>query len=143
MKFTPSTVDDIPQITDWIAQDVYHKDQNVPEFWLTGAPGCIFASCVEDARGPVMYARADTPDANGLVRMHVQFAPMQRVGRRRVVLMIRDGFPAVANMIRANVQSVKGIIFESVHPPLIRFMQQAGFVKSTGNDYVYMFHGSK
>ena len=139
IKFTPTTLDDQPQICDWIKSDPYHcqgVDATMPGWWVTGSD-CLVAGCIEDASGPAMYFRMDKE--NGLVRLHTQFAPVSQVNKLRVVRVIKEAMPALE--ILAKSKGGKGFVFESTSLTLTGFMRRLGFepVLDGRDDYVKMF----
>ena len=139
INFTPTLPDDEPQILEWIKADVYHflgADTSSPSWWITGSD-CLVACCIDDESGPVLYFRLDKEGE--FVRMHVQFAPLNEVSKRRVISSISQAMPALRVMAQQN--EGKGFVFQSQSPLLIRFMGHLGF-KSRPNfedDYLLLF----
>lgn len=138
MKFSPTIIDDIPQIEKWIELDPDHQNRMSADWWLTGND-CLLAFCVEDEIGPVMYVRLDAE--GNLARLHTQFGPPSDISKERVVNVLTSGFPVMAKEIAS--QGYKGIIFESVSRRLIRFMSKLNFTHhdkhDNGSDYVLNF----
>jgi len=130
MNFTPSTLDDIEQLTEWIAHDPYHFHLGQPEWWLSGAEGSLLAFCLMDARGPLTYVRLDSEGE--YVRIHTQFAPETQVSKRRLVVGMIWAVKVLIEVYKA--QGHKGLIFNSVSPGLIGFMDKHLGFKSIGND---------
>lgn len=136
IKFSPTIVDDVPQITEWTNADPFHQNNVQPDFWLTGVEGSTLAGCVEDESGPVLYFRFDLE--NDLARMHTQFAPASEGSKRRTALAISQAIPLVASKLK--VDGAKGIVYESTNLSLIVFMSKLGFRPTDQlNDYVLMF----
>ena len=135
--FTPSTAADIDQITEWAAADPWHHVVN-PGWWLTGAEGSFLAFCLMDSKGPVAYVRLEVDD--GYVRIHTKFAPESVVSKRRLVVGMIE---AVKKLIEFYKQSnAKGLVFQSVSPNLIAFMDKYLGFKQVGNDdYRLEFEG--
>jgi len=127
IKFTPTTTEDIPQLQEWIAADPWHQGQT-PEFWLTGAPNSLLAFCLQDDRGPVLYARVDQGDP---ATLHTQFAPVEVVSKGRLVRGMLKAMPVLFNHVKTKASA---IVFESVSPTLIVFMLRAGFVRVEDTD---------
>jgi len=140
IKFTASTLDDVEQIKEWTLHDPYHFHQDQPEWWLTEAEGSLLAFCLMDDRGPLTYVRLDTEGE--YVRIHTQFAPEAVVSKRRLVV----GMIGAINMLISlfSGEGRKGLIFNSVNPSLISFMDKKFGFKSVGeNDYRLDFEGQK
>ena len=115
---------DRAQISDWIEKDADHKDKCDADFWLKSAPGLkLFA--IEDSCGTIFYVRGES-----LLRLHIQFAPDQKVRTAKAI----DEFTELI-AAGAKKQNYKQIIFESVFAPLVRFLNKRGFRKSE-NEYV-------
>ena len=140
IEFSTSEIDDLPQIKEWMLQDPYHLHQieiSGPQWWLTGRD-CLLAGCVSDEGGPVLYFRLDRDGE--LVRIHVQFAPLQQVSKKRIA-------PATIEAVKvwklyAQQLGAYGVIYESTNPSLIKFCETwLGFEKHPErvNDYVSMF----
>ena len=134
ISFTPSIVDDLPEIERWIAADPDHCDRMPPEWWITGSD-CIVACCVSDQSGPCMYIRIDEEEE--YARLHVQFAPESEVPKRRIASTLLEGFPVVATLV--SQKGFKGLVSESRSESLIKFMTKIGFKFLKENDYVLMF----
>lgn len=139
MDFTPSTVEDISQLSEWIAYDPYHFHQSQPEWWLTGMDGSLLAFCLMDERGPLSYVRLDAEGE--YVRIHIQFAPESVVSKRRLVIGMIEGVKVLNDYYKK--EGMKGFVFNSINPSLVAFMgKQLGF-KSVGNDdYRLDFEGN-
>lgn len=139
IKFSAATLDDRPQILEWTQDDPYHSEraQNIgPDWWITGSDS-LLAACVEDGGGPVFYFRLD--DDGDLVRLHIQFAPLNQVSKGRVARSIIRALPLWANYAKTLMK--KGIVFESINPSLIKFGESLGFKPSleTPHDFVLIF----
>lgn len=135
MEFSPSTENDVEQLTEWIQADPYHKDCLNPHWWLTGTEGSLLAFCLTDGKGPLTYVRLDSE--YGYVRIHTQFAPESVVSKRRLVV----GMIGAINKLKEYYQDHKGLVFKSVSPNLIDFMGRLGFVSVGNNDYRFNFEG--
>jgi hypothetical protein len=136
MLFSPSTVDDLEQLTEWIAYDPYHFHQGQPEWWLTG--NGLLAFCLMDDRGPLTYVRLD--DEGEYIRIHTQFAPESVVSKRRLVVGMLQ---AINTLIEVYKSTAKGLVFNSVSPGLIAFMGRLGFIAVGNDDYRLDFEVSK
>jgi hypothetical protein len=134
MKFTESTEADIEQLTEWIQNDPYHKDCMNPNWWLTGQG--LLSFCAQDEEGPTMYIRTDA-DGN-LLRFHSQFAPETVVSKIRVAKSIIQGIPMLE--VFAKSKGLIGLVYISISPTLISFMQMKfGFVPTGNDDHVKTF----
>ncbi len=130
VKFSPSTFEDLEQLGEWILHDPYHFHLGQPEWWLTGAEGSLLAFCLVDLRGPVAYVRLDLEGE--YVRIHTQFAPETEVSKRRLVVGLIQAVKALIELYK--MEGRKGLIFNSVSPSLIGFMDKHLGFKSIGND---------
>lgn len=128
MRLTASTLDDIEQIKEWTLHDPYHFHQGQPEWWLTAAEGSLLAFCLMDDRGPLTYVRLDTEGE--YVRIHTQFAPEAVVSKRRLIVGM---IWCIAVLIELFHQ-YKGLIFNSVSPGLVAFMDKKFKFKPVGGD---------
>jgi hypothetical protein len=136
MRFDPST--DIEQIKAWTLADPYHYRQDQPEWWLTNAEGSLLVFCLTDNQGPVAYVRLDAEGED--VRIHTQFAPESIVSKRRLVVSMIQCMVKLTEL--AIKVSAKGMIFNSVNPSLIAFMdKRLGFKPVGQNDYRLDFEG--
>lgn len=129
VEFSPSILDDIPQIAEWASYDPYHFMQTTPEFWLTGAEGSLLTFCLTDEKGPLCYVRID-PES-GFARVHIQFAPESVVSKRRLVVGLLMGLGVMKGSLPD--AGMKGMIFNTINPALANFFIKQGF-KSVGND---------
>ena len=127
IKLTASNLDDVAQLTEWIVADSYHKHQGQPEWWLTG--NGLLAFCLQDDRGPLTYVRLDAEGE--YVRIHTQFAPESEVSKRR---LIAGMIQCMDSLIAVYVDKKQGMIFNSVSPTLIAFMEKKYGFKSVGGD---------
>lgn len=75
---------------------------------------------VQDECGDIFYVRAEP-----LLRLHIQFAPNQKV---RTARAIESFTPQIAATAKKN--HFKQLIFESVFAPLVHFMNKRGFRSS-------------
>ena len=121
MKLTPSTQQDIPQLTQWIEHDPYHKNCLDPVWWLTGVYGSLLSYRLDDDTGPICYVRLDPKDERGLIRLHTQFAPVEQVSRLRLVKQMLLCVPAM--MYYCKQQQGAGLVFQSSSSLLINFMK--------------------
>jgi hypothetical protein len=128
MRFSPSTFDDIEQLTEWIKADPYHKDCLDPYWWLTGEG--LLSYCLLDSQGPTMYVRLDL-DGSAL-RIHTQFAPLQEVSKVRVVKSLLWALPRMKEVAIQN--NLKDFVFKSTSPDLIQFMFKKFAFVGIGND---------
>lgn len=133
MELIPSTLEDISQLVEWTARDKYHLHQNQPEWWLTGN-GADLAFCLKDKEGQVCYVRLDKE--NNLIRIHTQFAPYEQVSKVRLVKGMLKTIPIVIQF--AKQQEAIGLIFKSVSPSLIEFMNRKFGFSSVGNNNYQM-----
>lgn len=130
MHFSPSTPDDIEQLTEWIKHDPYHKDCLDPSWWLTGEG--VLSYCLQDSKGPTMYVRLDI-DGRAL-RLHTQFAPLSEVSKLRVVKSLMWALPRMRPVAAQN--GCNAFVFKSTSLDLIGFMERKfGFVSIGGSDY--------
>jgi hypothetical protein len=136
MKFTPSTEQDIEQLSEWIENDPYHKDCLNPHWWLTGQG--LLSYCIQDSKGPTMYVRLDVEDSS--MRLHCQFAPISEVSKIRVVKSLIWALPKMKSVARHN--NLQSFVYKSTSPDLIKFMQMKfGFVPVGNDDYMWQFEG--
>lgn len=133
ITFVPSTDKDIEQIQLWTDADVYHRGQNNPSWWLTG--NGILSFCLHDEQGPVFYVRVDEGE---YARLSVQFAPVDIVPKRRLVRAMLQTLPKIIEIAKSHGN--KGIIFGSISPTLIGFMNKFGF-KDVGDDNFQLSFG--
>jgi hypothetical protein len=143
IEFKASTAEDQPRIISWVLQDPFHVDQGIQAsegWWLTNAPGSLLVGRVDDEHGPAMYFRLD-PEKDCLIRLSIQFAPMEEVGKLRVARLIAKGMPVLIQ--KAKEAGAKGFVFESQSPALGAFMARYGFRPMPGkeniDDYICMF----
>jgi len=134
MEFTPSTVEDVQQIQEWIKSDPDHVDRISADFWLTGND-CVFAGCLRDNIGSIVYFRVDKEGE--LARLHVQFAPSGQVAKGRLVKALLNGYYKIESKLRN--ENFKGVIYESTNPSLIQFMSRLGYLHEEGDDYLLLF----
>jgi hypothetical protein len=130
INFSSSTADDLDQLGEWIANDPYHFHLGHPEWWLTGAENSLLAFCLMDSKGPLTFVRLD--NEGEYVRIHTQFAPKDIVSTRRLIV----GMIACMDqlILLCKMWAAKGMIFNSVSPTLIAFMDKKFKFKSVGND---------
>lgn len=133
IRFVPSTVDDIPQIQQWTDADVYHNGQHSPGWWITGNGFIAFR--LEDNKGPVFYVRIDDGE---YARLNVQFPPIDVVPKMRLARAMIQTLPRLIEITKSH--GCKGLIFDSVSPALISFMEKLGFLKIAQDDsYLLLF----
>lgn len=135
MRFTNTTIDDIPQIQDWIQTDPYHVEQDLPDWWITG--NGFLSGCVEDDSGPVFYFRIDKED--DYARLNIQFGPSDRVSKRRVATALTATFPTVKQLVAK--EGFDGLVYKSTSQSLIQFVESLGFVHRGDHDFVLRFGG--
>ncbi len=133
MKLSPTTLEDIPMINEWIDADPYHNTDpfNSGANMVTGKG--LLSFCVQDDIGPVFFMRYD-PEGD-LIRISAQFGPEEVVSKRRVVVGLKKTFLPSAKTF-AKERGFKGLIFESTSPGLIAFMDRLGFKPAENDDYV-------
>jgi hypothetical protein len=119
IKYRDTTPSDKAQIQDWISKDPDHTGRCEPEFWLPGEEK-VRQFVVQDSCGDIFYVRAEN-----ILRLHIQFAPDQRV---RTARAISEFTPLIAS--GAKKEKYKQLIFESVFQPLIQFLEKRGFHSS-------------
>jgi len=133
IRTSPTTLDDLDQIREWIAQDRWHKDDPswTAESLLTGKGTLSF--CVLDDKGPLFFVRLD--QEGDMLRLATQFGPEGEVSKSRLVKgLLSMGIPTITEF--GKVKGYKGIVYESTNESLINFMKMQGFFKSAGeNDY--------
>src|SRR5258708_35353293 len=91
---SPTTVEDLPQIHEWIIADPFHKDedQHSAEWLLTG--GGALAFCLSDVAGPLCFVRLDAE--GDMLRLATQFGPEHEVSKKRLVTgLLSTGIPAI------------------------------------------------
>ena len=133
MKLTHTTIEDTEQLTEWIQADPYHQDCLNPEWWFTG--NGLLSFCIQDSK-PIVYCRVDVEHPR--LRLHCQFGPVSEVSRFRVVKALTWGIPVMQHLARQN--NLTGLVYQSVSPSLIQFMQiKFGFVPIDNNDYLLEF----
>jgi hypothetical protein len=132
IRFTPTSIYDLPQIGEWISADLDHAGKMSSEWWMQGT---ILSCCAEDAGGPVMYLRIDREYPNA--RLHIQFAPAQQVSKIRVASAFIEGIPRMAKTMKD--YGYLGMVFESCSESLVKFMERMKFVPYVGHDYVLKF----
>jgi hypothetical protein len=127
------------RIQEWISKDPWHRDDPswVPEGLLTGNGALSF--CVSDSEGPLCYVRLDAEGE--MLRLATQFGPEEEVSKKRLVTgLLSAGIPAIIEFGKNN--GYRGIVFETVNPSLIAFMEKQGFLKTAKeNDYALVFRG--
>ena len=132
ITFNPSTEADIPVIREWAAADIYHRNQSLPEWWITGQG--LLSFCLHDNRGPVFYVRIDDPDETGYAELNVQFAPVEVVSKIRLTRAILQTLPKLIDTAKA--YGSKGFIFDSESPLLVDFMSRLGIGERDGRFYL-------
>ena len=137
LKLTTTNPEDLEQIQEWLQADPWHSGdaRNSPKAMLSGS-GALLCFCVQDDKGPVFYIRLDKE--NDLVRVAAQFAPENIVSKRRVILGLARAFVPAAKKF-AQDRGFKGLVFESVNPKLIAFMNKLNFKPAGNNDFVLRF----
>jgi hypothetical protein len=140
IKFTPTLLEDQPQIARWSAADPYHCEKAAiagPGWWVMGNSDALALFCVEDDGGPTIYMRLDKEEE--WLRFHTQFAPENEVSKKRTIQTVIEGFPIIRAFARQ--RDLKGLVFESTSKSLIAFMSAQFDFKSieNTNDYVFKF----
>lgn len=118
VKFRTVKEEDRAEIDAWIASDPGHVGKMTADFFIR-IPLTSIACVLEDDKGPAMYVRFD--DEGRSTRAHIQFAP----DRRRIVRALEEGYPAVAQTMKA--RGFHAIIFDSCSPALMKWMAGFGF----------------
>jgi hypothetical protein len=126
IEFVASTFKDISRIQRWTDADIYHKGQNSPSWWVTGQGLLSFS--IHDEKGPLFFVRMDSGE---YIRLSVQFAPLEEVGKLRLIRAMLQTLPKLIEV--AKKEKGKGLIFDSESPTLVRFMEKMGF-KNVGDD---------
>lgn len=136
VKFEASTEEDVNRIREWTDSDIYHRERNLPEWWLTGSGLLSFA--LYDDKGPVFYVRIDTGADGEYARLNVQFAPEEVVPKIRLAKAMIQTLPKLIEI--AKKHGIEGFIFDSISPRLVIFMERLGFVKVAEDDcYLLLF----
>lgn len=130
MNFEPSTIEQAGELLGWITADPYHKDCLDPFWWLTGQGFLSYK--IKDDEGTTMYVRTEKED--DLLRLHVQFAPEKEVNKKRVVESMLWAIPKME--LLAKHEGLKGLVYKSTNPPLIRFLERRGFQAVGNNDHL-------
>jgi len=133
------TVNYLDKIQTWIQADPFHRDspKNQAEALLTGKGLLTFR--IVDEIGDVMFVRLDAEQ--NMVRWSAQFGPQEEVSKRRVIgALLKAAIPAVLKF--SQDKGYKGVVYESVNPPLIQFMNKQGFKSVGGDDYALIFEGT-
>jgi hypothetical protein len=135
IKLISSTWGDRERLERWIKEDPYHKDFLHPFWWLTGRDGTLLCFRLDDFDGPLCYVRLDEKLPDGTIRLHTQFAPREEVSKLRLVKGMLKCIPIILHVCRQ--QHAVSIVFQSVSPTLIGFMQKKfGFQPAGGTDYM-------
>lgn len=125
----PQGTDDWRTLLDWIAADPEHREKDMkPDFFLTeGGLKLVLGN----NRAPGLFLRLD-PEANGTVRLHIQFGPDKITSAKT---MLR-GWPPFMDRVKASGK-VSRLIFQSTSGTLIGFCKRCfGFSQVPGtNDY--------
>jgi len=124
MKYTLPTEADLPQLTEWVSKDEYHKDMLKPDHFLPKPDkegklekGIIYLK-VEDEAGVVFYLRL-----SNVMRAEIQFSP--NAEPERVRRGLKEAFSAVS--LKAKTMGYKEMLFDSVSQHLIVFFSRLGF----------------
>jgi len=136
LNLSPTTQEDIKQITEWLNADPWHKDdpRNIPELMTTG--NGLLSFCLRDDEGTLAYFKLT--EKGEMCEIAIQFAPEEVVSKRRLVVgLIEVGIPAMK--IFAEQRGYKGLVFESVNPSLIAFGKKQGFESVGNDDYALVF----
>lgn len=124
---------DLIRAAAWMDEDVWHRGQFKPEFWLeqSAAVNCFV---LEDAKGPIFFFRTQrtyTEPVNGYrewpVEIYIQFAPGASIARLRTAVALTVGFAWMQR--RLGALGYDAVYFSSSNPRLIEFAQKRlGFV---------------
>lgn len=126
LTYRHPTIDDIPRLNAWIAQDPDHlrkcdgsffvlapdKDGNVPKGM----------QCIEvmDEEGTVFFLKF----TNALI-VDTQFAPEAQVSKERVSAALKSAFALFS--VNSKKLGYHAMLFESVSAGLIQFFEKFGF----------------
>lgn len=136
INFSPAGMEDLEQLSEWIAHDPYHFHQGQPEWWL--GDGALLAFCLIDDEGPLTYVRLDSE--GDYVRIHTQFAPESVVSKRRLTVSMIQAVNCLTEMYRS--KGAKGLVFNSINLSLVAFMSKYLKFKPVGqNDHRLDFEG--
>lgn len=137
LNISLTTRQDLPTIESWLKADPWHSGEtrNSPAALLSGS-GALLCFQVQDDKGTVFFIRLDKE--GDLVRVAAQFGPEEVVSKRRVILGLAKAFLPAAKKF-AQDRGYKGLVFESVNPKLIAFMDKLNFKPAEGDDYVLRF----
>jgi len=117
-KIRPLNDNDKLLLEKSIAADPDHAGKSGVEFWLPQERANCFA--VEDDKGVLFYIRAEN-----CLRLHLQAVPANdKEDRARLARGIDD---FASHIKEAAKKTYRQIIFESVYPPLIRFLHARGY----------------
>jgi hypothetical protein len=119
LKSRSVTEKDRTKLEEWIAADPDHREKSKPDFWIAHEDG-VRQFAIQDEHGDIFFVRCEN-----LLRLHIQFAPNQRI---RTAKAIDEFTPLIA--AGAKKERYKQLIFESVFEPLIRFLEKRGFHSS-------------
>lgn len=122
IKYRLLTEADRKPLTDWIAADIYHKNNCTPDFWLE-CPENVQNFAVEAEDGTTFYVRAENA-----MRLYIQFPPNGGLKLARAM----DEF---AKTVPLHAKSYTQLIFNTMSKSLARFFVKRG-AKPSPNEYV-------
>lgn len=124
MNYTLPTEADLPELTEWVSKDPYHKDIITADHFMPKPDkdgnfenGIVYLK-VSDEAGTVFYLRL-----SNVMRTEVQFSPDATSERMRDAL--RKAFSFVS--AKARSMGYREMIFDSVSQHLISFFDKLGF----------------
>lgn len=124
MEYRTPDEKDIPQLEEWVSQDVFHRGHLTAKHWIPakGADGQpekgVRHLAVSDESGVVFYLRL-----TNVMRVEVQFPPAG--DEIRVAGGLKEAFSFVS--INAKKMGYKEMLFDSVSSHLISFFKKLGF----------------
>lgn len=122
LKFRAHNEQDKAILERFISADPEHSVTSSLEFWLLPEnkhKGTDYLA-VEDEKGVVVYLVLEN-----CLRIHAQFAPATEIDR------IRAAIPQISAKLAHDAKtSYRQLLFESVFPPLVRFLEKIGWRRS-------------
>jgi len=134
IQFRDTTKSDIPQLTEWIAQDACPQHNNVPaDYWVPaldedGSPKDKYVKylTIYDEDGVIFYLRLEN-----VMRAFIQFPPDSIRDKTRTSVGLKHAFYNVA--AGAKKMGYKEIIFDSKADGLINIFTKFGFKPAEDN----------
>jgi len=124
MDYRTPDENDIPQLEEWISQDVFHQGRLTAKHWIPaldaeGQPEKgVRHLAVSDESGVIFYLRL-----TNVMRAEVQFPPAG--DSVRIAKGLREAFSFVS--LTAKKMGYREMIFDSVSNHLIAFFKKLGF----------------